>query len=250
MSKKVLLAGYQKSGNTWLGYMLSYILGARYIDLHARDSKPTLQKEILKLIEGNLPHKSDYEAVCKTHDRYSFIHNSSRVDLEQYDKVVCIVRDPRDVAVSRYYFNYYNMPIAVNKPENVLSNKSWFTRKYYWKKTVFSVARNWNFHVMSWRTFEGRIIVKYEDLHRHCLKALKEICCYLEVSDRDDYLEDAIDFFSFDKLSGGRKRGEEYQTAFFRKGIVGDYKNHFSWIDSFIMKRYAGREMRDLEYVI
>jgi len=84
MNKKVLIAGYPKSGKTWLGYMLAYILGAKYVDrIQEPDSKPTLHKRILELIGGNLPRKSDYDSVCTTHDRYNY--SSDTIGLESYD---------------------------------------------------------------------------------------------------------------------------------------------------------------------
>jgi len=250
MGKKVLIAGYPKSGNTWLGFMLAYILGAKYIDLHAPDSKPTLAKHVLDLIEGDLAHRSDYEFVCKTHSRYSFQSDVHGEKLESFDKVIHIVRDPRDVAVSYYFFTYYSMPIAHDRPEDVLSRKFWFIRKYCWKKTVFRVARAWPLHTISWRTFEGAQLVRYEDLYGECLAVLERICDYLELQCNLSLLQEAMNHFTFERLSGGRKPGEEYPTAFFRKGVIGDYRNHFEWMDTLIMGQYAGTEMRDLGYEI
>lgn len=228
--------------------MLAYILGAKYIELQAPDSKVTLQKEILELIEGNLPHKSDYQVVCKTHNRYSFY--SDVINLASFDKTIHIVRDPRDVAVSYYFFSYYNLPIAQDRPGNVLSRKPWITRKYCWKKMVFKVAREWPLHTMSWRTYEGTVLFRYEDLHRDCLSILKKICKYLEFECELSLLREAVNQFTFERLSGGRKVGKEYGTGFFRKGIIGDYRDYFDWMDNLAMRYYASREMHDLGYKI
>lgn len=247
--KKVLVAGYPKSGNTWLGYMVSYLLGAKYIDLHAPDSKVTLQKEILKLIDGSVLHKTEYEQVCKTHNRYNFLQDSN-FNLESYDKVIFIVRDPRDVAVSDYFFKYYNVPVATNKPEKILTYRPWMVRKLVWKMNLLRTARNWTFHTISWRTFEGKCLIRYEDLKKDSLGALQSICNYLNVPCEMEILQDALRLFDFEKLSGGRKPGEEYQTAFFRKGVIGDYENYFDVIDKRIMNWYAADEMKSLGYKI
>lgn len=246
MGKRLLIAGFPKSGNTWLGYMLSYILGAKYIDLYDVDQKPTLHKETLQLLEGHLSHKSDYEAVCKTHDRFRFF--SDPIGLASFDKVIHIVRDPRDIAVSYYFYLFYHEPIASGNPEGVLSRKHFFARKYYWKKTVYQVSRDWPLHTMSWRAYEGALLVRYEDLHIDCLAVLQRICSFLDWEYNPRLLLEAIDRFTFDRLSGGRKIGEEHPISFFRKGIIGDFRNHFDWVDTLIMRYYAIGEMQELGY--
>ena len=100
MSKRLLIAGYPKSGNTWFGYMVSYILGAKYIDLHHPNEKTTVNKDVLLHIEGDLPHKTEFTELCKTHDIFTF--HDSKIDMATFDKVLVIIRDPRDVAVSYF----------------------------------------------------------------------------------------------------------------------------------------------------
>ncbi|MEJ2723823.1 MAG: sulfotransferase domain-containing protein [Deltaproteobacteria bacterium] len=242
MGKKVLIAGYPKSGNTWLGYMLAYILGAKYIDLHAPKSKPTWQEGILALIEGNLSHNSDYSTVCKTHSQLSDVP-----DLWSYHKVIHLVRDPRDIAVSLYFFRYYNLPIAQGKPEAVLSRKNWLIRQLFWKVNILRVARQWPLHTLSWQSFIVRL-AKYEDMHAHCSSVIKGLCDYLEHRYNSAILQNTVDLFSFERLSGGRSPGVERQSSFFRKGVVGDYKNRFGSLDITIMKKYAQREMLSVGY--
>jgi len=248
MNKKVLIAGYPKSGNTWIGYMLAYILGAKYIDLHDPDSKPTNHKPTLELISGQLSHKSEYTKVCKTHERYRYTDDP--LDIGSYDRIIHIIRDARDVVVSYYFFLYYNLPIAAGNPENILSQKSWFARKYNFKKTVLNVAQEWLMHTISWQAFEGSKLIRYEDLHQNTATTLKSICNYLDIDITEDRLQAAVSNFSFDRLSGGRMPGDEHSTSFYRKGIIGDYRNHFGWIDTLIINRHCAKEMRKLGYDI
>lgn len=42
------------------------------------------------------------------------------------------------------------------------------------------------------------------------------------------WLPDALDFLSFERLSGGRTRGEEDPTHMFRRGVPGDWRNHLN----------------------
>ena len=42
------------------------------------------------------------------------------------------------------------------------------------------------------------------------------------------YLPWALDRFSFERLAGGRKRGEEDQGSHYRRGVAGDWRNHLT----------------------
>ena len=247
MKKKLLVAGYPRSGNTWLGYLLSFLLNAKYQELNApKGFKSTHQKEILQFISGKLKRKSYFDSVVKTHERYSFSKN--KIGLDKFDKVIYIVRDPRDVAVSLFFYKYYNSPIDQDRPGEILSRKPQIIGKYLWKKTVLQVAKEWPLHALSWRSFEGTHLVKYESLRKNPERTLKEIASFLEEKIGHKLIKNAIEQFSFKRLSGGRKSGEEHATGFFRKGIVGDHKNYFDRIDKFIFHLHAKQEMQELGY--
>ena len=77
---------------------------------------------------------------------------------------------------------------------------------------------------------------------------LRRIGDFLDISFGDRELAETTDAFSFERLSGGRNAGQENQTSFFRKGVVGDHVNHFDVVDRFFMRRAAGDEMRRLGY--
>ncbi|MGH6933448.1 MAG: sulfotransferase domain-containing protein, partial [Dongiaceae bacterium] len=53
---------------------------------------------------------------------------------------------------------------------------------------------------------------------------------------------------SFERLSGGRKPGEEKPQAFMRKGAVGDWRNHFDDRARDIFERSAGPLLRRMGY--
>jgi len=53
---------------------------------------------------------------------------------------------------------------------------------------------------------------------------------------------------SFEKLSRGRERGQEDPSSFYRKGVAGDWKNHFSKEDRRVFKEEAGELLIRLGY--
>jgi hypothetical protein len=75
----------------------------------------------------------------------------------------------------------------------------------------------------------GDPLVRYEDLLEHDVEVLEPLLidrCELPVDRRR--LREAIESARFERMTGGRSRGEEDVTAHQRKGIVGDWRNHFS----------------------
>jgi hypothetical protein len=71
-------------------------------------------------------------------------------------------------------------------------------------------------------------IVRYEDLTKDPEKILNRIFEFLEIPKTTYLTRYCIRKNSFEKLSGGRKPGQSESTSFFRKGIIGDWQNHFS----------------------
>lgn len=54
--------------------------------------------------------------------------------------------------------------------------------------------------------------------------------------------------FNFKRLAGGRKQGEEDQKSHFRKGVAGDWKNHFTPHVKSIFKEKYGPDLIRLGY--
>ncbi len=49
--------------------------------------------------------------------------------------------------------------------------------------------------------------------------------------------------YTFAKLSGGRKPGQENAGHFYRKGVIGDWRNHFNEENVAIFKEIAGETL-------
>jgi len=75
----------------------------------------------------------------------------------------------------------------------------------------------------------GEPITRYEDLVANDFAILKsEFIDRLKLPITEEQLQAAVDKHRFDKQTGGRKRGEEDVSSHHRKGIAGDWKNHFT----------------------
>lgn len=156
-------------------------------------------------------------------------------------KFVHIVRDGRDVVASALHHALragYNEVLTQESEQHV--------------KQIRQSARIWSQNVVAWRTFAAAHPaqchqVSYEQLQQSPEKALAGVFAFLGADADEANLKTSIDAASFKKLSG-REAGQEDKGSFFRKGVVGDWQNHFNGQDLALFMREAGGLMRELGY--
>jgi hypothetical protein len=225
------VVGYPRSGNTWLCYLLAYCLNAEYDDMDAPDVHPRNDYQ-RRYVKGSLSHQSfssQAGRILKTH--------ALQVRWDG-TPIVYIVRDGRDVMVSYYHYRY-RMGKDERSDEPNLPSFSEFLKRY---------VPEWMNHVSTWIGQEPRILVRYEDLLVIPEEILPSLFHRLGINVRGHVVGEAIETFSFRKLSR-RNPGEEDPGSFFRKGVVGDWVKHFSDDDLHYFKETAGALMCDLNYV-
>ncbi len=218
------VVGYPKSGNTWCCYLLAYCLNSEYDDIDSPGIHP--RGIYRKCVKGGLKHPSYQKELGK-------IMKTHRLKLpdERSEKVIYLVRDARDVMVSFYF---YMKNISEDNKDTFI--KSLF-KKFFRKEDISDFSGflkkrlpDWKKHVKLWLKKDPDIILKYEELSQHPEKTLKKVFRKLEVEIPETLIREAIDIFSFNRMAK-RNAGEENQKSFFRKGIVGDWVNHFSQED-------------------
>ncbi len=70
-------------------------------------------------------------------------------------------------------------------------------------------------------------LFRYEDLAGDNRAFLRQLMDYLEVPMPAPALERLNANTTFQRLAGGRKQGEERASEHYRKGVAGDWRNHF-----------------------
>ena len=70
--------------------------------------------------------------------------------------------------------------------------------------------------------------VRYEDLLEKPEREVRRLLAFLGVDSGGEAARRCVDAASFERLSKGRKRGEENPSSFFRKGLAGDWENVFT----------------------
>lgn len=188
-------------------------------------------------------------------------------------KLIHIVRDGRDVAVSKR-FHYYRMGgyylgdeknilyyfLDWFKPTRILLNRvrekygwfinNWFeldkNRRLFHKKILEKITREWKAVVEYILEYEKRypqnvLRIRYEDLITNTPQELKKILEFLGANSHSDIVSQLVEETSFKKL----KRSND---SFYRKGQSGDWKNYFNKKDKKIFKQIAGDLLIELGY--
>jgi len=156
-------------------------------------------------------------------------------------KLIHITRNPLDVVVSRI-FHEWNLYRTGKRSLSILDEKQ-YNEIDHWIKYEKGFFRNMDlitFIIEEWieynkqaidlveRGKENVIILKYEDLQNNFENEVKRLFSFLNLNLNDYLLSYISNNTSFEKLSG-RKKGQEYKTSFYRKGIVGDWKNYLEF---------------------
>ncbi len=219
---------YPKSGGTWVGQMLG-----RAIDVpFPRNRFPVLRSSIM---------------------------HGHHLNSWGMKNVVVVWRDGRDIMVSWYHHCSYKYKfgneILVNKvtrdlniqdPHDVVTNLPRFL-EYSFEGNLYP-RFSWTTFVKAWFGKSDVVYVRYEDLRQNTVKELQRIVCELTGQTLSYERANAIvDEFSFERQSG-RKPGEESKSSFLRKGVVGDWRNHFSDEACQIFDYYAGDILIQLGY--
>lgn len=156
-------------------------------------------------------------------------------------RFVHIVRDGRDVVASALH---HALRVGY---KDVLAQDSEQHRKQ-----VVASARIWAENVRAWRAFAARHPerchqVSYEQLHEDPQRVLAGVFGFLGASSDAAAVSACLEAASFKALSG-REAGEEDKGSFFRKGVVGDWRNHLAPRDLALFMREAGGPMVELGY--
>ena len=209
----VFVVGYLKSGSTWAAQLVAHVL------------------------ELPFPRFSLLPIGCP-----AVVHGHERV-WKRYPKCVYVMRDGRDVMVSQYFFmsksipdgdnprmtarQHRMFPSLVNKV-NVHDNLTAFVNRMMRKPE--SARANWGEHLRSYYASDNPnvVLLRYEDLMQDGPNTLGRVMSELTGEEADaDRVRESLDRFSFERQAG-RRRGDERRSNFLRKGLVGDWTNHFT----------------------
>ncbi len=180
------IASYPKSGSTWVRFFLyAYSQGPITSSLAVNDSIPDLHRNP----NLNLPRP----LLIKTH----FALSPSHPLIDQTDRAIYVVRNPRDILYSAYRF----LRLTNDQVDQLTYAKAFinFRGDPAWKHMGFG---SWHEHTNSWldqKRFKVHL-VQYEDLHSTPEKTFSDILRFLDIKIDPDKLKNAIHHASFDSM--------------------------------------------------
>lgn len=137
-----------------------------------------------------------------------------------------VLRDLRDTLVSLYFSFKFSHPVIhgeIQKHKDILNTTDKdFGFRYLMDEYLELIAEI----QISWID-SAELVIRYEDLLEDQYGLFEKIVAYCKIDVGAERLKHIVRDNSFEKVTG-RKRGEEDLSSHLRKGIPGDWKNHFS----------------------
>jgi hypothetical protein len=194
------------------------------------------------------------------------IHNHWRYD-QRLKNVFYVYRDGRDVMVSYYYHRMREIsdePKAAYQvklrrrynrlygcgfdPKDIRANLPKFIELEM--QVPLGSRINWVQHIDQWfgLTRPGITYLTYESLLEDAVATITSCFRALGVYNMDEIVvREAVKRYSFERMTG-RSRGSESLADHARKGVAGDWKNHFTREAGEVFHHWAGTTLIALDY--
>jgi len=243
----IYISGYPKPGNTWLTRLVGDCLNCPTGGSTPEQDRKEIATEgldrpgpwVVRKGHFRLMHSLDGLRRVVPQPHVLAYHNLTK------ERVIFILRHPADIAVSGAHHWKVSLDTFI-----------------YWMITGTGGVRHcgrWNDYVEEWLAFRQQIgfsVVTYEGLHSDPEFALTEIFAEQELPYRLARVRAAIGRQSFENRrryieqapESELRLGRKHQLYSLRKGVVGDWHNHFNAGQIRTMQSAFGQTMQQLGY--
>ncbi len=200
----IFLVSYPKSGNTWVRFLVANLV-------HTKEPVTFLNIESIVPSIYILPDRKLRELprprIIKSHECF----------MPRYRSVIYIVRDPRDVAVSYYY---YNLKKRLLSADCTLDQYI----PLFIADDLDMKSGPWGDHVLSWvrmqDTLERFLLLRYEDINADPIAELARVADFLNLSSDSREVRRAVELSSAKHMRGMEEKQSD--SWIFTKGMRKD----------------------------
>jgi hypothetical protein len=233
------IASYPRSGNTWTRFLLANLMHPQQTITFANIE--TFIPDATALSSRQLK-RAQRPRMIKTHEYFE----------PRYRKVIYLVRDPRDVALSLYNFRRKYRSVDDSCP----------IEQYVAERFLpGDLDVSWGEHVGSWlgtrMNQPGFLLVRYEDLLQEPLRELGRLASFLGISASAETLTLAIDRSSANRLRQLEKseheawvttKGKRADVPFIAEAVSGAWKQKLPAPSVALIESAWGHLMNSLGY--
>lgn len=238
---EIIVTGYPRSGNTLLSWLLGDTLNCPVGGMYA--AKPLATEGL---------NRPKHHHVYQLHLRPEWEGNHDKAvpnawclymplwSEDEY-KICYVVRDPRDVVVSVYH--YWQRPDLETALHIVGQGDTPVKNHLPWSENV----RRW--------MKVGVPFVRYEDMLDEPVQVIDGLLNYWDIEYEQERLVEAIERQSFDRKKAQIEkdhRERPYHKGIYRlhlrKGVAGDWRNHFTAAQEEQAREYFGEVAAQLGY--
>jgi hypothetical protein len=231
-----VLMSWGKSGRTWLRVMMSRYYQQKY----------NIPEKYMLGFDNYHRMNAAVPRVFFTHSNYLRNYTGNWDDKAEFygKRVIMLVRDPRDVAVSQFFQWKYRMKRRKKElnwypPHN--SDISLFDFVMNDDAGLPCIIRFFNIWAQELPKVEASMVLRYEDMRQDPAEALRRLFSFMQTPGTEDEIRDAVEFAAYENMkkleeknafraSGARlvpgKKGDP-NTYKVRRAKVGGYRDYF-----------------------
>lgn len=229
--KPIIISEFPKSGGSWIVSMVGSALKIPCRDIYMRPGFHLFDGKKHPWYQDAAEFDFPLKSVIKSHE----LPGSAAIDFDAY--YVHLFRDGRDVAVSKYFF----------EKDFCVKNGIIDSFDLDFDSFVEKTANEWSKYVLEWKntTVKG---VGYENFLVDPAREINALIRDVLGEELDAaYLSEVVSCFTRDKFSASLNAAFSHNT-FVRKGVSGDWRNHFSQKNVIAFKEVANDALMALGY--